>query len=108
MKTYTFSYYVTDRVAVLKRRPWWAFWRHDTIEYVDRSVRHSHLGLCQNEADILLRYFNSPSATNQWDFALLKRVMGRNPCMVQLEEYPITTDYMSAYVPTEGHMGVKP
>ncbi len=42
---YTLSYYKPQTTTVLVRRPWWAFWRHDTLEHRQTLVRFVVAGL---------------------------------------------------------------
>ncbi len=81
--SYTFSYCVKVSTPYLKRRPWWNLWGRDSIETKETWQRMVVNDLSKAEADILISassgHFSDPYG------ALLLRVMGKNPNMIQLE-----------------------
>lgn len=81
--TYTLSYYKPVQTPRLKRRPWWAFWRHDELVFDQTQVRVVHCSLPKDEVEFIQRAcqhgWTSPEAR------VIKRLMGGDATMVQLE-----------------------
>lgn len=65
-ETYTFSYMAPSTIHYLERRPWWAFWRHDTLKERStwRRVWHSNLSAAEAAfiKEALGRGFATPEA----------------------------------------------
>jgi hypothetical protein len=90
---YTLSYYRPQSTTVLVRRPWWAFWRHDTLEHKQALTRFVFADIPDDEAKILIPGFHSAGAR------LAKRLMGADATMLQLEQ----GQSAPMYVPATGH-----
>ena len=91
--TYTLSYYKPQNSPVLVRRPWWAFWRHDTLEPRQVLTRFVFADIQEDEAKILM-FGGHPGGAR-----LARRLMGSDATMMQLE----VGGPAPLYVPTTGH-----
>ena len=100
-ETYTLSWCSKERVAYLKRRPWWNLFGCDAFEYRVMEQRRSIFGIPEDEVAMLGA---NPHFGQGTLGRLLVRLMGKDVWMVQLEtensrgSHYITT---SAYVDTK-------
>lgn len=96
---YTLSYYKPQTVTRLVQRPWWAFWRHDTMVKEQILTRIVFCDLSEDEAQFIMR-----ATTRNWTTAegrVLAKVMGPGAEMVQLEQTALATPYVATeYAPT--------
>lgn len=92
--SYTLSWYCTESVPRFVLRPWWAVWRHDTLIFEDKTVRRV-LSLPDAEGASVEAAFHAR-------IALLKKLMGRDVDMVQLEFSPSATPYISTEYTSTG------
>ena len=86
MKTYTFSWYCKENVPVLKHPAWWQVWRKAELGYKEQTVRHMIADIPEDEAQTIINngpFGHSVTTTGR----VILRVMGREVCMVQLEEH---------------------
>lgn len=62
-KQYIFSYTVQTQHPVIKRRPWWAIFGRDKIDYISSHERVYLMGLSEKEANsISALFFGSPKS----------------------------------------------
>jgi hypothetical protein len=71
MNTYSFSFTRTVNVTSLKRRPLWAFWRHDTLDAKTLRSPVTFEGLSEYEGNILRRWLGGG---NTDEYRLLMKV----------------------------------
>jgi len=88
--TCIFSYYHTVSVPELKLRPWWKFWAHDTL-CVKEIIQRRTIELDDAEGKLLADMDNWHTPTMR----LTKKLMGKNPFGVQLEQGHFASQYIS-------------
>jgi hypothetical protein len=77
---FTFSYYYPFTATTIRRRPWWAIWRHDEIVTQKTMARHVVANMPEDEA-AFLRSLDWSSANGR----AIRKILPVGSDMLQLE-----------------------
>lgn len=91
MGVYILSWYCTENIPRLIKRPWWKFWAHDEL-VLERKESRKVIGMSEREGKEFADFWNK----NPELLDVIGKIMGQDTKNVQLE----IGNQATPYIPT--------